>query len=45
MMTGSSYPYIATQTSCAYNVNNGIAYTSGYVDVTKNDPNAHIAAI
>ena len=45
MMTGSSYPYVAYQKKCSYNSASGIVNAAGYVDVTKNDPNAHINAI
>ena len=43
--TESSYPYQGYQGQCKYNSALGVVNTRGYVNVNKNDPNAHINAL
>ena len=44
-MTRSSYPYTATAGACKYDTSDGVINITGYTSITKNDPDAHMAAL
>lgn len=44
-MTRVSYPYTGSASTCKYNAASGVISTTGYVNVAKNDPSAHLDAL
>lgn len=44
-MTRASYAYTAVKGTCKYNAATGVINTTGYKNIAKGDPNAHIAAL
>jgi len=44
-MTRASYPYTGSASTCKYNAANGVISVASYVNIAKNDPDAHLEAL